>query len=208
MGQGDFVAWLQTAVLAQFPGGTQVAQGSCATAPATGGFAKENEMPELSLQQDLDEAESEMAAPRIAIAEDDDEMRCYLAAVLRQRGYDVLEARDGAELMALVTPDLARARSGRSIELVITDLRMKGATGMTALRAIRRVEQSLPLILITAYPDGDTIREATNLGATAVLAKPFTTRRLIELVEQTAPRNPGMPGTKDTRSQRQNGGAR
>ena len=144
-----------------------------------------------AIQRELREARDEMAPPRIAVADDDPEMRSFIAGALRKRGYEVLEATDGTSLLALVTPDLARTRGARAIEVVVTDLRMKGATGMAALQAIRRVDPALPVILITAFPDPHVTQEAMRLGAAAVLAKPYTARRLLEVVEEAAPRSFG-----------------
>lgn len=127
------------------------------------------------------------AGPLILLAEDDDEMRNLIARKLRRAGYDVIEAIDGARLAALLDecrhgPLLA---DGRLVELVVSDIRMPGLTGIEAVSLLRSTDWSVPVILITAFGDRDTHSEAMRLGA-VLLDKPldldelvFAARRLI-----------------------------
>lgn len=113
--------------------------------------------------------------PVVLLAEDDEELRRLLASKLRRRGCDVIEARNGAQLVELVferavepLPDsLAPAA------LIITDHRMPGRTGLEVASLLRAVNWVTPLIVISAFIDAQTQAEARRLGVAAVFDKPF-----------------------------------
>ena len=123
--------------------------------------------------------------PRILLADDDADMRQVIAEVLGAQGFDVIQARDGAELLDLVGPaflDPSETRSVLPAELVISDLRMPGITGLSVLGGLRDLDLRIPFILITAFGDADTHALAHHLGATAVLDKPFDMPSFLGLV--------------------------
>lgn len=148
--------------------------------------------------------------PLVVLAEDDDEMRHLIARKLRRAGYDVVEARNGAELALLIEDGrlggtlrdagdgeagasvpmsgrLGRPHEppGRAIELIVSDIRMPGITGLEVVQLVRGTDWSVPIILITAFGDRETHSEAMRLGA-VLLDKPldldelvFAARRLV-----------------------------
>jgi len=108
--------------------------------------------------------------PTIFLAEDDEAMRNLLAAAMRRDGFEVVELDDGRALWAELI--LARDRDDAPA-MVVTDVRMPGASGLEILREIRGWGWSIPFLLITAFANGQTRIEAANGGATAVFSKPF-----------------------------------
>ncbi|HEV8325337.1 MAG TPA: response regulator [Myxococcota bacterium] len=102
--------------------------------------------------------------PRVLVAEDDHEMRSLLVATLRRDGCVVEEAVDGADLLA---------RLSAGFDLVISDVRMPGLTGLEVLARLRRAGGSTPFILITAFGDADLHAEARRVGTATVFDKPF-----------------------------------
>jgi two-component system response regulator HydG len=132
--------------------------------------------------------EAELAAfatPRVVVAEDDDALRALIAETLRRRGYEVLEAKDGARLVELVM-EYFDTRDPRGVDVVVTDVRMSGASGLAAVEVIRLHDPAIPVIVMTAYPDAQVAQEVERLGARALLAKPFDLRRLVDLVDAYA----------------------
>ena len=124
--------------------------------------------------------------PVVLVAEDDAAMRTLLGRVLRTAGYDVLECRDGWELLDVMDaslPDTARAR----VDLVITDNRMPGITGLDLLALGQATRDFPPTILITAFGDVDTHAEARASGAVCVFDKPFDLDRLLDRVKSVVP---------------------
>jgi CheY-like chemotaxis protein len=108
--------------------------------------------------------------PWVLVAEDDCEMLRLLSSTLTRDGYDVLTAGSGLELF----DRLRQARDDEDLPtLLVSDIRMPGLTGLQVLGTIRRWGLSIPVILITAFPDEATLSEAEQYGAAAVLGKPF-----------------------------------
>jgi CheY-like chemotaxis protein len=121
---------------------------------------------------------------RVLVADDDPELRDVMAKALRADGFEVLEAESGAQLLDVVLPSLFDAGTPPPADLVVSDLRMPGITGMSALGGLRQLQSKVPFILITAFGDDDTHAQAKRFGATAVLDKPFEMRRLVQLVRK------------------------
>jgi DNA-binding response OmpR family regulator len=119
-------------------------------------------------------------SPRVLVAEDDVEMRRLLVETLTREGLTVSEARDGAELMEIAVRTLQE--DGSAPELVITDVRMPGRNGIEALRALRATLKSSAILVITAFGDEATRRQAGEVGAAAVLDKPFELSELCAAV--------------------------
>jgi DNA-binding NtrC family response regulator len=121
----------------------------------------------------LKEAWLAMNPPRVLLAEDDTELREFLASALRSDGYDVVEAEDGTELLDALATGMLRPAESPSCDIVISDIRMRGKTGLEVLAGLRQTDWSTPVILITGYGDVHTQTEAERLGAAAVFDKPF-----------------------------------
>jgi len=106
---------------------------------------------------------------RAIVADDDTALRHLLGDCLRQIGFEVLEVRDGLELMAAI----GKLRETFFPDVVVTDINMPNCNGLSALSAIRSMAPSLNAIVITAFPDDLTTEQAKRLGATAILTKPL-----------------------------------
>lgn len=112
--------------------------------------------------------------PLILLAEDDADMRQLIRRALRTEQCEVLEASDGIQLVSLLfSRVLSREPDRAPVDLIISDIRMPGANGLDVIAALRRQDASTPVILITAFGDADTHREAYELGTVMVLNKPF-----------------------------------
>jgi CheY-like chemotaxis protein len=107
----------------------------------------------------------------IFLAEDDDDMRALISAALRSDGYDVIEAKDGTELLDL----LAGASSSpmKRPDIIVSDVLMPGYSGLGVLAALHKSAWKVPVILITARRDDAVALDAMRLGASAVVRKPF-----------------------------------
>lgn len=120
---------------------------------------------------------------RVLLAEDDRELRLLLATALRRDGYEVLEAHDAKHLLELMGEALVSG-NGAPVDVVVSDIRMPGASGLDLLAGLRRDDWTTPVVLITAFGDPETHAEAYRLGADAVLDKPLDVDDL-RLVVQT-----------------------
>jgi DNA-binding response OmpR family regulator len=116
---------------------------------------------------------SEERPPRVLLAEDDAELRRFLATTLRRDGYEVIEAKNGDELLSLIGSQILSPLDRPAIDLVVSDIRMPGQSGLRVLASLRRADWGTPVVLITAFGDRETHEEARRLGAVAVFDKPF-----------------------------------
>lgn len=127
----------------------------------------------------------------ILIAEDDPASRELLAEVLRNAGYSVVEASDGAEAVAL----LDRQRP----DLIILDIQMPKLDGFQVLQHLRQ-HLSLPLprvVAMTAHALVGNREHALELGFDEYLTKPIEItvlrQRIKELLENVADQPPKRP---------------
>jgi CheY-like chemotaxis protein len=118
---------------------------------------------------------------RVLLAEDDEDLRRLIAAVLRRVGYDVAEARDGIEVVDRIASTIQRARR-HPFRAIVSDMNMPGLTGLDLLAALRRSRLDTPVILITAFSDVQSRAKASELGAFAYLEKPLNVAQLRDAV--------------------------
>ena len=111
-------------------------------------------------------------APVILAAEDDPAFRRLLVSMLEQTGYRVQEARNGMEVLDRLGP-VEPASGDTPPDLLITDVRMPGLSGLRLLAALRQTGRTIPVVVITAFGSPETHATARALGAAAVFDKPF-----------------------------------
>jgi len=102
-------------------------------------------------------------------------MRKMLAEHLEEQGYEVLEAADGEEALAL----MPEARP----QIVLLDLMMDGIGGMETLRRIKTAYPATCVIMVTAIEDIESAHKALDLGASDYVSKPFTMQYLDSVLE-------------------------
>ena len=123
---------------------------------------------------------------RVLLAEDDRQMRSLLASALRSEGYTVTECHDGDQVVdRIVTPS-----HEVDFDLIISDVRMPGHTGLEVLDAGRQLAGFPPMILITAFGSDSLHARAQRLGAIAVFDKPFDIDDLVNKVTKILASSP------------------
>jgi AmiR/NasT family two-component response regulator len=114
-------------------------------------------------------------AVRVVIAEDEAIVRLDLKEIMEEEGYEIVgETGRGDEAVELV-----RAQKP---DLVILDIKMPGADGLTAAREIS-AERLCAVLILTAFSQRDLIEQARNAGALAYLVKPFQKSELLPAIE-------------------------
>jgi response regulator NasT len=111
---------------------------------------------------------------KVLIADDETIIRLDLRGVLERAGYEVCEARDGAEAIALArewNPDLA-----------LLDVKMPVLDGIDAARRITAT-QSVPVVLLTAYAGPEIVARAVGAGVFGYLVKPFRESEIAPVLE-------------------------
>ncbi|MBL8057387.1 MAG: response regulator [Anaerolineales bacterium] len=122
-----------------------------------------------------------MSEPTLLVVDDAREIREFVAdVVLRPSGYRVLEAADGATALELVAQEHP--------QLVISDIKMPGITGLDMARAIQHEWPGLPVILITAEGSEEIAQQALRAGAVDYFIKPFDPDELLQSVQRARAR--------------------
>jgi len=112
---------------------------------------------------------------RILLVEDDPTISDLVAYNLRRAGYEVLQEHNGrAGLQSALTQE---------IDLVLMDLMLPGLDGMTASKEIVRRKPSLPIIMLTARSERETVLEGFETGADDYITKPFDIELLLARIQ-------------------------
>lgn len=108
---------------------------------------------------------------RILVVDDEPLKRITLQIELSEHGYEVYEAADAAAARSIF--------ESRQIDVVVTDVRMPGASGIDLLTHVKQANPQVEVILMTAYATVDTAVLAIKRGAYDYITKPFTTHDLL-----------------------------
>lgn len=107
----------------------------------------------------------------ILVADDDASIRTYLTRFLTSCGYDVESVESGEAA-------IARMGSSPSPDLVLLDVLMPGADGIDVLSQLKKLNASIPVIILSGVDQVKTVVEAIRLGASDYLSKPFEDEEL------------------------------
>jgi two-component system response regulator HydG len=118
--------------------------------------------------------------PRILVIDDDDGVRDSTARMLRSAGYTVDTAPTGE--------DGVTAAKGNLFDVILSDMRMPGISGMDVLRRLREGRVDSAFIVMTGFGTIDTAVEAMKLGAVDFVQKPFLRDELLMRVKSAADR--------------------
>jgi len=113
----------------------------------------------------------------VLLVDDERAVRRFASRVLQQDGHIVHEVADGAEALELIE------KNSVPVELVVSDIIMPRLNGVELMRAIVAIRPDVPVILMSAYAQG----ELANMGVLApcgVVPKPFPAERLLEEVRR------------------------
>jgi DNA-binding NtrC family response regulator len=131
---------------------------------------------------------------KILVIDDDSEIRYSLKRVLEARGYDVILAASGEEGV-----ETARIEQP---QLIFSDNRMTGISGLEALQHLRNTSRDSMVIIMTAYSTTQTAIEAMKFGAFDYVVKPFELKKILGLTERAiaahnqlrSEKEPELPG--------------
>ncbi|MEJ7847342.1 MAG: sigma-54 dependent transcriptional regulator [Pyrinomonadaceae bacterium] len=117
-----------------------------------------------------------MARKSILVVDDEKSQREILEMILSGEGYDVTTASSGEAAMKFV--------ADRRFDLVLTDLKMTGMSGLDLLKELTNFDKSIIVILLTAHGSVDSAVDALRLGAFDYLQKPYDKEKLLETVSR------------------------
>ena len=117
-----------------------------------------------------------MARKAILVVDDEKNQREILEMILSGEGYDVTTASSGEAAMKFV--------ADRRFDLVLTDLKMTGMSGLDLLKELTDFDKSIIVLLLTAHGTVDSAVDALRLGAFDYLQKPYDRDKLLDTISR------------------------
>lgn len=111
---------------------------------------------------------------RILIIEDDEEMRSLLEDYLEEEGFETNSVGNGSDAFRILVREV--------FDIVITDIRMTGLTGLEILPGVRTLQPETNIIVITAFGSEEVHKKAIERGADSYLEKPLQFNELRKVV--------------------------
>ncbi|QGQ99232.1 response regulator [Paenibacillus psychroresistens] len=102
---------------------------------------------------------------KILIVDDQNGIRILLVEVFSVEGYQTYQASNGKIALEIVRNEFP--------DLVLLDMKIPGMDGLEILKHIKQIDESIKVIMMTAYGELDMIKEASDLGALMHFTKPF-----------------------------------
>jgi DNA-binding NtrC family response regulator len=121
----------------------------------------------------------------ILLVDDEPEVLRLFKRILSPEGSLILTAQTGAEALEI-------ARQTR-LDLVLLDIRLPDVEGTKVLQALRRIDPTLPIIMVTSYGSFETVRASMELGAFDYLTKPFDNKEIRQVVREALASRAGPP---------------
>jgi len=118
---------------------------------------------------------------KILIVDDEEQVRKTIRLQLSAINYEIIEAEDGEKAI-----DMLNAENILLVDAIICDVRMPKINGVEAVAYFRREYPSIPVIVLTGYPDVNLAVDFLKEGVVEYLVKPVEKEKLIEVVTKTA----------------------
>lgn len=140
--------------------------------------------------------ENAFPKPTVLVVDDQEGSRDIIHDLLRDDGFPVLTAKDGAEAVCILS------RPENDIGIVLLDLGMPGMNGLEVCRMLREQENAkeIHVLFVSGYYTEETAAEARRLGAYDFLAKPVRASELRLKVNAAARVNPNVPEDERSRA--------
>lgn len=118
---------------------------------------------------------------KILIVDDEEQVRKTIRLQLSATNYEIIEAEDGEKAI-----EMLNAENILLVDVIICDVRMPKINGVEAVAYFRREYPSIPVIVLTGYPDVNLAVDFLKEGVVEYLVKPVEKEKLIEVVTKTA----------------------
>jgi len=114
----------------------------------------------------------------ILVVDDEEMLRKILSKILTKEGYNVHLASTGHEALEILRRE--------KIDLLITDVKMPEMDGFDLLKTVKIDYPQIGIIVMTAFGDAYTVRDALLLGADEYITKPFKSFEIVMVIERAA----------------------
>ncbi len=119
--------------------------------------------------------ETPQEAKKVLIVDDSEMVRNFHSYILRDAGFEVRTAGDGAEALEVFLQE--------GFDLIITDINMPNMDGLTFIRKVREIDQRVPIIIISTQDEAQDKQQGYNAGANIYLVKPTKPSVLVENIK-------------------------
>jgi two-component system chemotaxis response regulator CheY len=133
---------------------------------------------ELSVQQPV--GSSKQREGRVLVVDDEPEVRKPITINLQQAGYEVIEAENGLQAIEA----LRSGDNGLMVDSILCDIRMPALNGTEAIAYFRSEFPSVPVLVLTGYPDVERAVGFFKVGVLDYLVKPISREQLLRAVRQ------------------------
>jgi len=127
--------------------------------------------------------------PKLLVVDDEPALRKALTTALSANGFDVFEARNGDEALAL----LPRA----PVDVVLLDIGMPGTPGIEVCRRIRELSDHIGIMMVTVRDSEDDKVQALEAGADDFISKPYRLREMVARLNAMLRRMTGKPNSPE-----------
>ncbi len=118
---------------------------------------------------------------KILVVDDEEDIRKTIRLQLKDTDYEIIEAEDGEKAIQLINDENVLI-----LDAIICDVRMPKINGVEAIAYFRREFPSIPVIVLTGYPDVKLAVDFMKEGVIDYLVKPVEKEKLIEVVTKAA----------------------
>ncbi len=115
----------------------------------------------------MPDSPTQTATQTILLVEDDDVVRMLTVEVLEELGYQVLQAEDGQQALAIINSD-------QHLDLLLSDIGLPGMSGPQLMVAAHEVRPTLPVLFASGYAAQDYQTDASSGAKVKTLTKPFS----------------------------------
>lgn len=129
--------------------------------------------------QEKEESPEKLDGGLVLVVDDEETIRAISGMLLARLGFDSVAAADGREAL-----EIFRERHGE-LRAVLLDLTMPHLSGDEVFRELRRINQSVPVILMSGFTEDDAVREFIGKGLAGFLQKPFRLQELRDKLAET-----------------------
>lgn len=128
----------------------------------------------FSMEQIIEIIDGVINTTGILVVDDLESHRKTLLAILDETGYQVSEAEDGKQAIAIAEQ--------KHYDIILMDVVMPGMNGLEAFEEIRKIDADVKVIFVSGYAPGESVRNALGEGAYLVLTKPVDPHNLLALI--------------------------
>lgn len=114
----------------------------------------------------------------VLLVEDDDQVRGFIRTLLTNNGYEIMEARTGAEGLEIAE------NSGAKIDLLLSDMLLPELSGFDLAQRVLELRPDTRIMLMTGYVEGEIVQRSTSELGASFLDKPFKPAQLLTRVQE------------------------